>query len=142
MFSSSAFLKAELDDTQARTDAGERYVPSVEEFRDDARARIKVKRRVLLRSAILVVILVSVGGFVAEGINATYPISWFWIRIIRAFSLMLIAWSIWSKLDDIQTNSGKTVLELTSKSLFKLSYSLGILIGSFALFLDGSANTC
>ena len=139
MFSEAAFLRAELDHIEAKRKAGEAYQPA-KEFRDEALARIKAKRRNLLRSAIWVVFLVSVGGIVAICINATYPMSWFWIRIVRGFSVMLLAWAVWAKLGDVETFKGQTLLELTSQYFYKLSYSTGILVGSFALFLEGTAS--
>ncbi|MEQ9190973.1 MAG: hypothetical protein RLQ25_10790 [Alphaproteobacteria bacterium] len=139
LFSQSAFLKAELDHIEAKRKAGEAYSPA-EVFRSEALTRIKAKRRRLLVSVIWIVILVAVGGMAALVVNAVSPMPWFWIRMIRAFSVLLLAWAVWSKLGDIETFKGETLLELTSQSLYRVAYSVGILIGSFALFLDGYEN--
>lgn len=138
VFSEAAFLKAELDHIEAKRKSGEAYQPA-EDFRLEALARIWAKRRNLFRSALWVIFLVATGALAATWINASCSLSWFWIRIVRAGSVVLIAWAVWSKLGDIETFKKETLLELTSQYLYKVSYSTGIFVGSLALFLEGTS---
>ena len=137
VFSEDSFLRAELDHVEVKRKAGEAYQPA-EEFRPEALARIKAKRRNLLKSALWPIFLVVAGALVATGVNASWPLTWALVRIMRAGSVVLITWAVWSKLGDIKTYRGETLLELTSQHLYKFSYSAGIFVGSISLFLEGS----
>lgn len=136
VFSGSAFLKAELEHIERKREAGEAY-PRPRDFEPEARARIQAKRRNLLRSALWIAALVIAGALVASIINSYSPLSWFWVRVVRAVSILLLAWAVWSKLGDIETFKKETLLELTSQYFYKLLYSVGIFLGSVALFLEG-----
>jgi hypothetical protein len=81
--------------------------------------------------------LVVAGALVAVALNSYFPLSWFWIRVVRAVSVLLLAWAVWSKIGDVETYKKQTLLELTSQYLYKFLYSGGILLGSVALFLEG-----
>lgn len=102
------------------------------------RKRISNKRRRLGASLLLVLMLVFLGAVIAKLFNNYYPLSWDWIRIIRAISLVILAWAAVSKLEDIKTMAGNTLLEQTSAYVFKRLYCLGVYLASFSLFLVGT----
>ncbi|WP_422369080.1 hypothetical protein [Pelagibius sp.] len=136
IFSERAFLKAELNHVEARRAKGEAF-QSADDFRDEALTRIQGKRRRLLRSALWVIALVAVGALTALLINAAAPLSWLWVKVIRGVSVVLLVWAVWSKIGDIETFKGETLLELTSEHLYRVLYSAGVFLGSLALFLEG-----
>lgn len=136
VFSESAFVKAELDHVEKKRQAGEVYSPA-KEFEPEARKRTKAKRRNLLGSSLWITSLVVAGALVATALNSYFPLSWLWVRVVRATSVLLLAWAVWSKVGDIQTYKGQTLLELTSQYLYKFLYSVGLFLGSVALFLEG-----
>lgn len=138
IFSGSAFLKSELDHVEKKRQAGEAY-QAANEFAPEARRRIQAKRRNLLKSSAWITFLVLAGVLVATAVNANFPFSWFWVRVVRAISIVLLAWAVWSKIGDIETSKGQTLLEITSQYLYKLLYSLGLFLGAIALFLEGNA---
>jgi len=138
VFSSSSFLKDELEHIEGKRHAGEAYQPA-KDFEPEALARIRAKRLNLLKSFLWIACLVVAGALVAEMINTYFQFSWFWVRVIRALSIVLLAWAVWSKLGDVETFKGQTLLELTSKYLYKLLYSVGLFLGSVALFLEGTS---
>ena len=138
VFSESAFLKSELDHVEKRRQAGEAY-SSAADFAPEARSRIQAKRRNLLKSAIWIISLVLAGALVASVVNTNSALPWSWVRVVRAFSIVFLAWAVWSKIGDVETLKGQTLLELTSQYFYKLLYSLGVFFGSLALFLEGHA---
>ena len=136
VFSESAFLRAELEHIERKRQAGEAY-QAAKDFEQEARSRIQAKRRNLVRSALWIAGLVIGGALVATAVNTYVPLSWFWVRAVRAVSILLLAWAVWSKIGDVETYKKQTLLELTSQYLYKLLYSVGIFLGSVALFLEG-----
>lgn len=134
--SESAFLKAELKHIEAKRTDGETYQSS-REFEPEARSRIQAKRRNLLKSLLWITILVISGGSIASLINVVCPSTMLSIRLVRAVSVVCLAWAVWSKFGDVETWEQQTLLELTSQYLYKMLYSLGIFMGSLALFLEG-----
>ena len=62
------------------------------------------------------------------------------VLVLRAFSVLCIAWAVWSKLGDIETFKKETLLEKTSQYIWKFFYSFGVFLGSLALFLVATAN--
>lgn len=111
------------------------------EISEEFSNRIKDKQTNLLRSLVWVVFLVVTGALVANYINNSSPLDIFTIRIIRGISIILITWSVLGRLEDIQTNKGQTLLELTNTYLYKWFYSLGVFLGSISLFLESVKNT-
>lgn len=137
VFSESAFLKAELDHIEALRAEGKAY-GTPEEFRDEALDRIRTKRRNIIKSITWIISLVFLGCMAAFLVNTTFPFPWLWIRLIRALSVILLAWAVWSKVGDVQTFEQETLLELTSQYLYTVLYRAGLALGSFALFLEGT----
>jgi hypothetical protein len=138
IFSESAFLKSELDHIEKKRQAGEAYQAAAD-FAPNARLRIQAKRRNLLKSAVWIISLVLAGALIAATINANFTLSGLWVRVVRAVSIVCLAWAVWSKIGDVETFKGQTLIELTSQYLYKLLYSLGVFLGSLALFLEGHA---
>jgi len=136
ILSERAFLKAELDHVDAKHKV-EKGWETGESYREKAIPRIKDKRRRLFRSAIWVTSLVVGGAITALLINSTAPVTWFWVRAIRGLSIVLLAWAVWSRVGDMETWKGRTLLELSSERLYQIFYSLGVFMGSIALFLKG-----
>lgn len=137
VFSETAFHKAELDNVQAKIDAGGAWTP-VPDFYSEALRRVRSKRQNLRKSAFLAASLVFIGAIAATWVNATDPWSWISIRLTRAFTVTLLAWAVWSKIGDVETFKKETLLEMTSQYLYERAYRLGILLTAFALFLEGS----
>ena len=112
------------------------YVPGKEES-EELLDRINKKRKKLIKSLVWVCFLVALGSLLANYINISAPLSWFTIRVIRSISIVLIAWSVFSRLQDIETMKGITLLETTNLYLYKWFYSFGVFLASFSLFLEG-----
>jgi hypothetical protein len=137
LFSEEAFLQAELEHVEKMRAAGKPYLPA-DEFAPEARSRIQNKRRNLCRSFSWISSLVIAGALTGVLLNNYWPQSWFLVRVTRAISIALLAWAVWSKLGDIESMKKETLVELAGQSLYKTLYSLGLFLGSVALFLEGT----
>ena len=136
LVSKNIFLKAELKRVQEKIDAGENWT-AVDEFRPESRKRIEKKRKGLVISFLVVAFLVIGGALTAELINNYLEFSLYNIRIFRAVSITIVAWAVLSRIGyESPTGGGETLLELTSESLFKILYGLGIYLAGIALFLE------
>jgi len=139
IFSEKSFLEAELTHIEKLRSEGKAYPPA-DEFRAEALTRIKEKRKNLLKSAAWVLFLVASGAFLALAINEYLKVPMNCVLVLRAFSVLCIAWAVWSKLGDIETFKKETLLEKTSQYIWKFFYSFGVFLGSLALFLVATAN--
>jgi hypothetical protein len=140
LMNKKGFLLFELAHLEKmRKEANEQ--PPSEPFDDEGMKRIEKKRDTLVESFIWVSFIIILGALLGAYINEVSPFSWPTIRIVRAVSLVLIAWSVLGRLQDMQTMSGRTLLELTSIYLYKWFYSLGLFLGAFTLFLEGVPNS-
>jgi len=130
------FHEMEIKHVDALNEKHKERKPS-KEFPEEALDRINGKRKNLFKSFIWVSFLVVTGSLIANYINEISPFEWFTVRVIRSISVILIAWSVFGRIQDIQTMIGETLLELTNSYLYKWFYSLGIFLASISLFLEG-----
>ena len=108
-----------------------------EDFRPEAVSRISLKRRGLGVSLILVLILLVAGFLTAHALNQLCPVPLLWIRIVRAASVLIIAWAVLSRIGyDTETLKRQTLLEITSQFGFKFFYGVGVYLAGVALFLE------
>lgn len=136
LFARDAFLEAEIEHIRRKKEAGEAY-GDIEEFRPEAAARIGKKRRGFAYSFAHVFLLLVAGALSGEFLNSVYPLPLYGIRVLRAVSVLLIAWSVLSRLGyETPTMKGETLLELTNLHTFKFFYCLGLYLAGVSLFLD------
>lgn len=138
-FLKRAFVEAELTRIEKLRVEGKAYPPA-SEFRPEAERRVKEKRKNLLKSFIWVLCLVTGGAALALVLNKQVVVPFSAILAVRAVSVFCIAWAVWSKLGDIETWKHETMLEKTSQYLWKFFYSVGVFLGSLALFLVDAPN--
>lgn len=139
IFSERSFVEAELRHTERMRKAGEAY-QSAEDFRDEAQLRVKAKRQRLGWSFIFLAGLILAGATLAIFVSKLAALSLIEIRIIRGLSLLIFGWAIFGKLGDIETFKGQTLIELTSAQLYKTTYSIGIFMTAFVLFVEPSTS--
>jgi cytochrome c biogenesis protein CcdA len=139
-FAERAFMRDwhrdHLDESEVREGLGEWNAQTDREFTE----RLLKKQSSLAVYFGLVAVLVGAGGVVAGVVNAQHPLSWDAVRYIRATALVIVAWAVMGKLDDIKSMGGRTYLERVSDVNFRVLYSLGLFLGGLALFLNGGAN--
>ena len=134
LFSGNSFLKSELEHIEMLRSEGMAFRPA-EEDRDEFQQRIADKRSRILHSAVLVVSIILASFIAAKIIAYSSSVHSNFLFFLRSLSVFLITWSLWSKLDDISTMKGLTLLEVTSARLYRIAYMTGVFIGSLSLFL-------
>lgn len=135
-FFPTSFRESEVEHVRKLNAAGRVY-GDPDMFRPEAEKRIAKKRQGLLRSFLVVGILALVGFVTAILVNDHYPLSLVAVRLIRLASIVIIAWAVLGRIGyETPTMGGETLLEITSANAFKQMYGLGVLLGTFALFLD------
>jgi hypothetical protein len=135
-FFPGAFREAEVEHIRAMNAAG-RVFGKPEEFRPEAEKRIAKKRRGLFLSLVVVSALVVVGFVMALVVISFWPLSLFSVRFVRVISVVIIAWAALSRIGyETETISGETLIEITSATAFKQLYGVGVLLATFALFLE------
>jgi hypothetical protein len=131
-----AFRESEVERLRALNQAG-RVMGDPDRFRPEAERRIAKKRKGLLISLILVALLAAAGFCAALLTNRYIPISLLGVRLIRLGSVVIIAWTVLSRIGyETESISGETLWEITSAKAFKHFYGLGVFLATFSLFLE------
>jgi hypothetical protein len=133
----AALREAEVEHIRALNAKG-RVMGDPDAFRPEAEKRIAKKRKGLFFSFLIVAALVLIGFAAATVVNRAYPLPIVAIRLLRVASVIVIAWAVLGRIGyETETYSGETLLEIASVEAFKQLYGLGVLLATFALFLEG-----
>ena len=136
LFLPTAFREAEVEHIRALNAKG-RVMGDPDEFRPEAEIRIAKKRKGMGTSFLIVTVLVILGFAAATIVNRAYPLPVVVVRWLRPSSVIVIAWSVLSRIGyETETWSKETLLEVTSLIAFKQFYGLGVFLATFALFLE------
>ncbi len=136
LFCPSKFVDAEVEHIKKLNESGKVY-GDPEKYRNTTIDRVAKKRKGQFISFILVLGVVVLGYFVAWILNHNCSFSLTSIRIIRALSIIIVAWGVLGRIGyESPTMGGETLLEITSELSFKQIYCFGIFIVSTALFLE------
>ena len=93
----------------------------------------------ILLSLLGTIVLIVFGVVSAKYINNNYEITNSCITYIRLISAGLIAWSVFGRLYNFESWDGTSPTEITKKTWFVITYSLGFygVIVSLLLFANG-----
>lgn len=137
LFAPGSFADAEMVDAKRKVVEEDAVYGDLDEFRQQTLGRVGKKRRGLLVSLLFVFATTLSGAIVAEIINLYAPINIFGIRLVRLVAMMLVAWSVLSRLGyETHTFDGTTLLERTNEFMFKFFYLLTLFIAAISLFLE------
>jgi hypothetical protein len=136
LFFPTAFREAEVEHIRALNAKGH-LMSDPESFRPEAEKRIAKKRKGLLISFLIVMVLVFLGFAASTIVNRFFPLPVVVVRWLRMTSVIVIAWSVLGRIGETETWSGETLIEVTSLQVFRKFYGLGVFFMTFALFLEG-----
>ena len=136
LFFKTTFLNAEVNHIRALNAKG-RVMGDPDAFRPEANQRIAMKRKGLLISFLVIVVLVLAGFTAAVTINYFCPLSVMAVLGLRLASVIVIAWAVLGRIGyETASFGGDTLLEITSARAFKQFYGLGVFLATLGLFLN------
>lgn len=117
--------------------SGKETTEDKENVRNNDSDRTRKIRKSHFKNFVLITVLSGSGFLVADAINTYCTLELFSIRVFRLVSIIIVAWTVLSKLTwEIQSWSGESLPEKVNSFAFKFFYGVGIFMAVVAIFLE------